>query len=126
FDAETDDLGRDLGEALGASFRPAILDRDGAIRDPAEFMQSLGKSGDQFAFRRTRAQARESDGPQLARLLRARRKRPRRRRAAQQRDERAALHSITSSARASSVGGTSRPSARAVFRLMTSWNLTGA
>ena len=29
-------------------------------------------------------------------------------------------HSITSSARASSVGGTSRPSALAVFRLMTS------
>ena len=32
------------------------------------------------------------------------------RRAAEQRDERAAPHSITSSARASSVGGTSRPS----------------
>src|SRR5215831_10429655 len=35
-------------------------------------------------------------------------------------------YSITSSARTSSVGGTSRPSALAVFRLMTSWNLTGA
>src|SRR5262249_23607590 len=35
-------------------------------------------------------------------------------RAAEQRDERAALHSIPSSARASSVGGTSRPSALAV------------
>ena len=32
-------------------------------------------------------------------------------------------HSITSSARASSVGGTSRPSALAVFRLMTNSNL---
>ena len=32
-------------------------------------------------------------------------------------------HSITSSARASSVGGTSRPSTRAVWRLMTSSNL---
>src|SRR5262249_51351934 len=91
FDAETDDLGRDWGEALGASFRPVILDRDGAILDPAEFMQSLGESGDQFAFRRTRAQARESDGPQLSRLLRARRERPCRR-AAEQRDERAAFH----------------------------------
>jgi len=38
-------------------------------------------------------------------LLRARRKRPCRR-AAEQRDELASLHSITSSARASSVGGT--------------------
>ena len=34
-------------------------------------------------------------------------------------------YSITSSARASSVGGTSRPSALAVFRLMTSSNLVG-
>src|SRR5262245_66041940 len=35
-------------------------------------------------------------------------------------------HSITSSARASSVGGTSRPSALAVFRLTTSSYLVGA
>src|SRR5262249_53702127 len=34
-------------------------------------------------------------------------------------------HSITSSARASSCGGTSRPSALAVFRLITSSNLVG-
>ena len=38
-------------------------------------------------------------------LLRARRERPRRRRAAEQRDELAPSHSITSSARARSVGG---------------------
>jgi hypothetical protein len=38
---------------------------------------------------------------------------PRRRRAAEQRDEFAALHSITSSASASSLGGMSRPSALA-------------
>jgi antirestriction protein ArdC len=31
-------------------------------------------------------------------------------------------HSITSSARASSVGGTARPSALTVLRLMTSWS----
>src|SRR5215813_13091409 len=37
-----------------------------------------------------------------------------------------ALHSITSSARASSVGGTCRPSAFAVFRLITSSYLVGA
>ena len=42
-----------------------------------------------------------------------------RRRAAEQRDELAAHHSITSSARASSVGGMSRPSALAVLRLIT-------
>src|SRR5262245_20790804 len=58
-------------------------------------------------------------------LLRARRERPRGRRAAEKCDELAAFHSITSSARASSVAGTSRPSAFAVLRLMTSWNLVG-
>src|SRR5262249_53679677 len=57
-------------------------------------------------------------------LLRPRRNRPRSR-AAEQRDERPARHSITSSARASSVGGTSRPSVLAVFRLITSSNLVG-
>src|SRR5262249_52860118 len=57
--------------------------------------------------------------PHTLALLRPRRERPRRR-AAEKRYERAALHhSITSSARASSVGGTSRPSALAVGRLMT-------
>src|SRR5262249_12077623 len=40
-------------------------------------------------------------------------------RAAEQRDELAAFHSITSSARASSVGGPVRPSVLAVFRLIT-------
>src|SRR5215471_18150584 len=55
-------------------------------------------------------------------LLPPRRERPRRRRAAEQRDERAPLHSITSSARASSVGGISRPSASAVCKLITNSN----
>src|SRR5262245_12495557 len=58
--------------------------------------------------------------------LRGRRYGPRRCRAAEQRDERAPPHSITSSARASMLGGTSRPSALAVLRLITSSNLTGA
>src|SRR6516165_10569565 len=47
-------------------------------------------------------------------------------RAAEQRDELAtAAHSITSSARASSVGGTSSPSALAVRKLITSWYWVG-
>src|SRR5262245_28523704 len=47
-------------------------------------------------------------------------------RGAKQGDELAAPnHSITSSARASSVGGISRPSALAVARLMTNSNLVG-
>src|SRR2546427_12406233 len=56
-------------------------------------------------------------------LLRACRERPRRRRAADEREELASLHSITSSAVASSLSGTVRPSIRAVEALMTSSNL---
>src|SRR5262245_7361762 len=59
-------------------------------------------------------------------LLRRCRKRPCDRRTTEQRDEVASSHSITSSARASSVGGTSRPSAFAVLRLITSSYLVGA
>src|SRR5262249_38433034 len=51
-------------------------------------------------------------------LLRTRRERPCHRGPAEHRHELAALHSITSSARASSVAGTSRPSTLAVCRLM--------
>ena len=58
------------------------------------------------------------------RLLRPRRQRPEPRRAAQQRDELPPrCHSITSSARAIRGGGTVRPSALAVFRLMISSTL---
>src|SRR6516162_6963753 len=55
-------------------------------------------------------------------LLRARRERPRRR-AAEQRDERAALHSITSSASESRLSEILMPSAFAVLRLITVSNL---
>src|SRR5262249_1728689 len=57
-------------------------------------------------------------------LLRARRERPRRRRTAEKRDERASLHSITSSPRPGKVGGMSRLSALAVLRLITNSNFT--
>src|SRR5262245_35733945 len=60
------------------------------------------------------------------RLLRARRERPHCRSAAEQNDELAPFHSITSSARASNGAGTSRPSAFAVLRLITSSYLVGA
>src|SRR5262249_48074126 len=56
-------------------------------------------------------------------LLRARRERPRHSRAAENRDELAPLHSITSSASASSLSGILRPSAFAVLRLITNANL---
>src|SRR5262249_46878474 len=70
---------------------------------------------------RGRDGAQEPDGRQPARLLRTCRKRPRRGRDAEQRDERApAAHSITSSARPSSVSGKVMPIALAAFRLIIS------
>src|SRR5215813_9307115 len=59
------------------------------------------------------------------RLLRARRERPRGSRAADKRDERAAFHSITLSARSTRPAGTSCPIALAVARLITSSNVVG-
>ena len=65
----------------------------------------------------------KSDPRHLAALLRARRQRPRRAAPPSSVMNSRRLHSITSSARASSVGGTSRPSILAVSALMTSSNL---
>src|SRR5262249_51304657 len=67
--------------------------------------------------------AKKSDH-RLGWLLRARRERPRGR-AAEQRDELAAFHSITLSARSTSGAGTSWPIAFAALRLMTSSNRVG-
>ena len=66
-----------------------------------------------------------ADPPRAVGWLRARRERPGGSRAADERDERAALHSITPSASASSLSGTWRPSALAVFVLMISSYLVG-
>src|SRR4029077_2577432 len=44
-DLAVDELGRDFGEALAASFRPAVFDRHGAALDPAEIAHALHESG---------------------------------------------------------------------------------
>src|SRR5215471_4198560 len=95
--------------------------------DISSFRQALPETG---KLRRRFVGRSAADKPDYGHrcLLRARRERPRGR-TAEQRDEIAPLHlrgySITSSARASSVGGTVRPSAFAALRLMTSSNLVG-
>ena len=60
--------------------------------------------------------------PHRRRFLRVCGKRPCRSHASKQADERAPHHSITWSARASSIGGISRPSALAAWRLITRSN----
>ena len=49
-DIAPDELGRDLGCAVGASLRPAMLDRDSTALDPAEFAQPLHKGGNPLAM----------------------------------------------------------------------------
>src|SRR5262245_8858213 len=90
--------------------------------EPTEFLSKFHKP--RAAFRIAFSEAHQhADPPHRFALLRPRRERPRYCRAAEQRDELAALHSITSSASASSLSGTVRLSAFAVLRLITSSNL---
>src|SRR5439155_23771116 len=97
---------------------------------PAQLLQPRRKAHkSRLVFRILGGKWREhTNEPHPLPLLRARRKRPRRG-AAEKRDELAALHlwahSSTSSARASSAVGISRPITFAVCVLMTNSNLVG-
>jgi hypothetical protein len=54
-DLEPNQLGGELGGAVAASLRPAILDRKVTPLNPAEFAQPLQKSGDPLTLHRRRA-----------------------------------------------------------------------
>jgi GAF domain-containing protein len=123
-DLEPDELGRNLAVPLGTAPGPAKCHCHVTTFGPAEFAQSLDEGGHPRARLRQRARTQESNRRQFACLLRARRERPGSR-AAEQRDERAASHSITSSARNRNDSGIVKPIALAVVRLMTSSNLDG-
>src|SRR5262249_29466215 len=105
---------------------PAILDREVASLDPSQLPQAVFERDHARLCLRVASDKthQHADPPHLL-GLRARRKRPRDRRPAEKRDEIAPFHSITSSASESSIGGRSRPSVLAVFRLITSSNLLG-
>src|SRR5262249_27249075 len=108
-------ISRQCRQSLKFIVGPAVLDRKIYAFAIAGVLEALGKSAQrpQKSFGRLRI---EKPNHRHRRLLRARRQWPRRR-AAEQRDELTPSHSITSSAMASSVGGTLRPSAFAVLRL---------
>src|SRR5262244_3931850 len=98
---------------------PSVFDRDVLPLDVTGVTQASVKSREKLACQFERCKVEKPDH-RHRRLLRARRARPCHSRAAEQGDEIAtAAHSITSSARTSSVGGIVRPSALAVLRLMT-------
>src|SRR5262249_23343328 len=101
-----------------------VFDRDVLGLDIAVILQALAKCW-QYNVRERARLAVEEPNHRHRTLLRACRDRPRRH-AAEQRDELAPPHSITSSARASTVAGTSSPIALAALRLITRSYLVGA
>src|SRR6516225_3786878 len=102
--------------------RPAIVELDVLPGSSSQLLQSLQES--RIADLRLRivrdVEHEETDAAHALGLLRPRRQRPSGRRAAEKGDELAPLHSITSSTRASSIGGISMPSPLAVLRLTIS------
>src|SRR5262249_11499331 len=92
---------------------PAVFDCYVLALDMARLLQGLSKRAQTLHVVLKRCGAEEADYGEC-RLLGARRERPRRR-TTEQRYELAAPHSMTSSATASSVARTSRPSAFAAF-----------
>ena len=94
-------LGCQGRQPVELTVRPAKLEGDVAVRDVAPLGEAFLKRG--HRARALVARMEEADH-RHRRLLRARRERPSCRRAAEERDELASFHSITSSARASSMG----------------------
>src|SRR5262249_22570086 len=86
---------------VGTARAQTVADLQVAADGPAQLLQPLCQRGDAGRrFRIVGGQVHEhADAPHPFALLRARRERPRSRRTPEQRDERAALHSMTSSVR---------------------------
>src|SRR5262249_9271231 len=124
---ERNQFGRISAKAVSVTLTPADVDEHVTADRPARLLHALNernKAG--LSFRVVGAGVHEhAEAPHALALLRARRQRPHRC-AAEQRDELAAPHhSITSSAIASSLSDTVRPSTLAALRLITSSNLVG-
>src|SRR5262249_252809 len=102
-------------------FGPAVFDRDVLALDITALLQSLAECAHRPGEPLKRLEVQKPDH-RHGRLLRPRGDRPGGR-TTKQRDEVAPLHSITSAAVESSVGGTVRPSILAVPALMTNSNL---
>src|SRR5262249_45990750 len=120
---------RERGQTLNVSFGPPIFHREVAALGVAERTHSLDEGGGGLGGGAGQACSQIDDPWALGRCLGECPERAGARcrcRAADKRDERAAFHSITSLARASTVVGISRPSAFAVLRLITNSYLVGA
>src|SRR5262245_15439026 len=102
-------------------FRPSVINRYILTFSKTSFVEPLMKRRNETSIGKCIS---EETNYRQYRLLCAQTKRPHRD-AASKRDELAPPHSITSSARVSSVGGISRPSILAVVRLIVKSNLVG-
>ena len=132
-----DDVGRerkqfrDVGaEEAGIAGAPVRVDLHVATLAPAQLREPLQECRvPRPSFAIVSRAHEHADAPHAVGLLRARPQRPRGCRAAEKGDELAALdlrdHSITSSARASSLSGIVSPSALAVVWLMINSNFVG-
>src|SRR5262249_16952713 len=98
-DPSVNQFGCERRQPIELPLRPAVYDRYILALDIAAILQTLAKSTQTVGTYVRRCRRVDETDYGHPRLLRARRERPRRR--AKQRDELAAVHSITSSARAS-------------------------
>src|SRR5439155_24781668 len=127
-----DQLFREYLRPFRAGLRKAIVDADIAALRPSKPFEPLPERREaRLAFRIVLGEGQQhADAPHPIGLLRPRRPRPRRRRAAEEGDELASLHerfhSITSSTAICSASGTARPSAFAVFMLITNSKRVGS
>src|SRR5262245_7208001 len=105
-DATADEVSNQRRYAIVSAVQPMVPDPHVPPLREAGFAKALAECSEMAHGGTGRPSADHTDN-RNRRLLRLPRLRPCRRRAAEQRDELAAFHSITWSARASSVGGTS-------------------
>src|SRR5262249_21255096 len=118
-------VGRKCRQAIVLILRPTILNHNIAALHVADLSKALPECARHGCIAISGCAVQKADHGH--RRLPARRERPRHRCTAEQRDEFPPPdHSITSSARASRLSGTVRPSALAVLRLITSSYLVGA
>src|SRR6202040_543804 len=114
-----DQIGHQCWQAVVLALQPMVLDRHVLPFDIAGFVEAFAKRSPITRRAIGRSGVKEADHRQC-RLLPARGERPS---GSEQGDKLAPPHSITSSARPSSVSGNVMPSALAVFMLMYSSTL---
>src|SRR5207302_895825 len=122
---EPDELGYEVGEPFGLFLCPAVLDDDGASLAIAEFTQSLPEGIEEGAARIGGGPIDEPDTGDCHWRLCMGGERYQEKAKDQGEERHQGLHRSTSLAWKRSVGGIVRPSACAVFRLITSSNFIG-